>query len=496
VNAWQDLSIHVRDDEIALEANGERYSAAPLDERTLTELETLRQESGPSEYGARLFDAFFVNELRAGYASALARRAEGWRFHLNVATSEPRLAGLRWESLYAAGPPPLYLGLSYQTPFSRHLTLDAPGPGRPAVSEEKLKVLVVISNPTDIESSKWRLPRLDEDAIVDRVDDAMRPVRDRIEHKFQTRPASLGSIRERLADEGFHVLHVFGSGALAQDEAEGCLVLENDHEHAEGVGQKELAELVMQLPDLRVVVLSSCQDAPRSGLTLPRPEVFVELAPKMIEYGVPAVVVMRDRVNLEVAGLFTEKFYAALARSRKGGIDQVVNRARDSIFFHRSGTWDWTIPVLFLSGDGVLFEPAEEMAVESATSMAHRPPLAIAREQRRPAPANPFELVHGKATTPGSPAHEKKELWKDLLELDLTHDELTAICAEFDVPPQAIQVPTLQGRSKSLVEFVVASGVGSDLRRRLSALQKTRVSVPPAATVYDIGERRVARGTF
>lgn len=499
MSGWQDLSICVRDDLITLETAGRRYSGAALDEPTLTGLEVLREQASPKAYGARLFEALFVGELREWYVTALATKDTQWRIHLDLETSAPRVNGLWWEALTAQGPPPLSLGRSYRTPFSRRPHVDGLGGEKKAVGDEKLKVLVVISNPTDLEGPEWRLPRLDEAVIAGYVEAAMRPLEDRIDYRIQTRPASLGSIRELLSGEGYHVLHVFGSGAFREDE--GCLLLENEQEEADGVGTDDFAELVMGLPDLRLVVLSSPHggaSAPRPGLVQPRPEVFVSLAPTVIAYGVPAVVVMQDCVHVEVAGLFTEKFYAALGRSKTGMVDEVVNLARENIFFHRRDTWDWTIPVLFMSGAGVLFKPAAgEVAVESPSAIGHRPALSIAPDPKRAPPVNPFEWVGGKRPPPGTAAHEKSALWQGLSELHLTNAELMAFCGPLGVSPHEIHAETLEERIRLLVEIVVERGTASDLDSRIAAFRKTRdKAMREEGTVYDLGDRRVARGSF
>lgn len=497
-----DVSITVADDRVTLNTPHGAYEGAALGEDALRELERLRKSAGPKEYGTALFDALFVDDLHEGYHMALAAKDAEARIRLGVTASAPALSGVWWEALTAAGPPPLFLAHSYRTPFSRKPAASAPGHTPPPITDEKLRVLVVISNPTDVEEA-WRLPRADESAMLEAIKAAMAPLSDRIEFEIQTTPASVGRIRERLSGEAFHVLHFFSYGAFAQGDDEPCLLLENEDETAVSVGDDELAELVMDLRDLRLVVLASCPTGATSALAQlaqPSGQAFEGLVPRMIEYGLPAVVAMRDCVNVDVAKLFTATFYSNLGRSRTGRVDEVINRTREIMHYRRRTTWDWTVPVLFMSGEGTLLEsPGAEAEAEPQGLATHKPRVPSGgfrrpTESRIAPPKRPTaDLSHGgKPVPPGSRLHTRTLLVRELVELDVTDDELWRVSRALRIDPSQINASTYPERRVRLVEFALDTDSVPALRGQIQALQKTRKRLAQGAEIYDLDDRRAA----
>ncbi|MGH7847308.1 MAG: CHAT domain-containing protein, partial [Candidatus Binatia bacterium] len=99
-------------------------------------------------FGERLFSAVFNGEVRGCLRSSLddvARKDAGLRIRVRL-TEVPELADLPWEYLYN---PSLnrFLALSVETPFVRYLEL--PESIRPFSVTPPLRVLVMISSPTD-----------------------------------------------------------------------------------------------------------------------------------------------------------------------------------------------------------------------------------------------------------------------------------------------------------------------------------------------------------
>jgi hypothetical protein len=339
---------------------------------TLERLEGLRSaECSWEEYGKELFQATFRGRALDGYRrvrDAVNSGQQRFRVRLNIHAGAAELHPLVWECLWDSEPPPCRLGCSLSTPLSRYLSR---GVTRQPVTDDTLKVLVAISNPVDLgqEGGKWsHLPPLDEAKERAVIANALKDLEyDRVTVEFQDKPASLAKIRQRLAEEGFHVLHVVSHGGfLKNGEEKGYLLLERDKdETVHAVGEKDLADMVADLRKLRLVVLAACFGARRSET-----DAFIGLAPRMVEYGVPAVVAMRDRVATETAQIFTEVFYGALLKSpeTRGMVDLAMNAARDQLFFRlrREAPWDWTIPALFMHGDGKLFEPAPVGAARDA----------------------------------------------------------------------------------------------------------------------------------
>jgi hypothetical protein len=350
----RDLEIDIRKANASFKVENTDYKGRhKLTAKTLRELDRLRGEGSPTQYGTALFNALFHGELENGYRIALQEIRRGgarWRVRLNIAEEATALHCLWWESLYDPVSPPRTLGRGRDTPLSRYLGREAKDP----VKAEKIKVLAVISNPSDLGSGRWeQYQKLNEKAEKRVLTSALEKLGDRVDLEFQTQPASFAEIRRRLKKDNFHVLHIVAHGAFT--EGKGVLLLEKENQKARPLGHDRIGELVVDLPALQLVVLAACRSAERSGT-----DAFVGLAPQMIRYGVPAVVAMQDRIREETARFFTETFYRALGSpdSSGGMVDAALNWARDELYaeFEEEESWDWAIPVLFMRGDGCLFD--------------------------------------------------------------------------------------------------------------------------------------------
>ena len=100
------------------------------------------------QFGGRLFDQVFAGEVRGCLRSSLdeaSRQGAGLRVRLHL-TKVPALADLPWEFLYNASMN-RFLSLSVDTPLVRYLEL--PERIRPLIVQPPLRVLLMISSPTD-----------------------------------------------------------------------------------------------------------------------------------------------------------------------------------------------------------------------------------------------------------------------------------------------------------------------------------------------------------
>jgi hypothetical protein len=99
-------------------------------------------------FGGRLFDAIFGGEVRSAFRSSLdeaGRQHTGLRIRLRLADA-PELHHLPWEFLYDPTRHQ-FLVLSVETPVIRYL--DLPERIRPLAMTPPIKVLVMISSPSD-----------------------------------------------------------------------------------------------------------------------------------------------------------------------------------------------------------------------------------------------------------------------------------------------------------------------------------------------------------
>ena len=105
------------------------------------------------DFGQRLFNAVFTNEIKDRYRESLdeaARRSNmdqrfGLRLRMHLENA-PHLADLPWEYLYDPSEN-LFVALSDQTPLVRYL--DLAGSSAPLSVKPPIRVLVMISSPSN-----------------------------------------------------------------------------------------------------------------------------------------------------------------------------------------------------------------------------------------------------------------------------------------------------------------------------------------------------------
>jgi hypothetical protein len=302
-------------DKVSFWANGQRRGEGRPDftERTLAELREFRAFEKPKEYGEQLMRAAFPGEVLDAYRrAALAEPKRMVRLRLNVDADAPMLHGLWWESLYDVRSFQ-NLGASNVLALSRYLVPRAPL-HLPATGE-KLKLLAVIANPQDLGQAGGRwggCPPLDEGQQCKWLEDAIRDagLEDRIELHVHTGPAGYDTVRIRLEDEGFHILHLVGYGVFleAAGTPRGHLLLEEDATRAAApIDDEWMGCLVERAQDLQLVVLVTWGNDGR-----PPARTFTGFATQMVQRGVPAVIVTQSPVGMATARQFTSRFYGGL----------------------------------------------------------------------------------------------------------------------------------------------------------------------------------------
>ena len=299
-------------------------------------------------FGERLFSAVFNGEVRGCLRSSLddvARNNAGLRIRLRL-TEVPELADLPWEYLYN---PSLnrFLALSVETPFVRYLEL--PESIRPVSVTPPLRVLVMISSPTDYPQldveREWR--KLQE-SIADLTKSGMI-----ILERLDT--ATLSLLQRHLRRGEYHVFHFIGHGGFEPKLQDGVLIFEDEAQRGRAVSGQDLGTLLHDHRALRLGILNACEGARTS-----RTDPFAGTAQSLVQQGLPAVIAMQFEITDEAAITFAHEFYAAVADGYP--VDAAVAEARKAIFAEGNGL-EWGTPVLYLrAADGLIFNverPAE-----------------------------------------------------------------------------------------------------------------------------------------
>jgi len=314
----------------------------------------------PVKYGAELSKMVFGQEgaplfeawRRARDASSMR---DGLRVRLHIQKGAPELHALRWELLQEPGKTTPLLW-NPQVWFSRFLSSDDLRL-RPLQDPDRVQVLVVVANPSDLETV-WRQPAIDPEAEYRRAVEAVTPrlgVGNRVitARRFEGR-VSIYNLVSSLRDDYAEVLYLVCHGTITPDGAP-RLLLEGDNGEGEIVAGEELVErLVASGKHPRLIVLASCKSAGGQGAPG-----LVALAPRLAQAGVPHVLAMQGNVSVESVRRFMPRFFAGL--TSHGQIDRAVAEARGDI----AGDPDWWMPALYTHAKQGMVWPPRSQDVQS-----------------------------------------------------------------------------------------------------------------------------------
>ena len=301
--------------------------------------------SDPLADGRRLLEALLSDEkLRTAWGE-IRGQAPRRRIRLRISPSSQAAAlhTLPWEWLSEEGDGGRVISAQDDTPFSRYLPIALPW-GAPIEAQERpIRILALISNPTDI-AEKYDLPPADVAQERASLENALAeasggPGSVQFHLDFLEPPVTLTRLEEKLR-QGYHILHYLGHGAFSPRRGQAVLYMQTETGETALVHDDQLAAmLARQGVRPRLVFLAACQSATQSTY-----DAFLGMAPRLITVGVPAVVAMRDLISVESALTFGAQFYRRLIEH--GQVDLAVNQARSALL--TAGRPDAGVPVLFM----------------------------------------------------------------------------------------------------------------------------------------------------
>jgi hypothetical protein len=275
-------------------------------------------EQDPRQYGTRLGECLFnpaiMNALRQ--ARGLQERPVRIRLWLEMGPNGERgdQHGLRWERAFVVVNGKEWpLAMAPELPFSRYVPAESIDPD--ASDDSVFRLLVAFASPDNLAPGQQPI-EVDADLskLLDGVDllaqgrrfrlvvmPGRTPISDALQARLaasQTEvikgPSTIDSIARSVHD--CHGLHIVAHGTMNPQTQRGALVLEDKDGHRAFAFDDDLYPWIH--PNLRVVVLQSCQSAtppPKLG----RP--FVGIGPRLVQLGVPAVIAMQDYVAMDDA---------------------------------------------------------------------------------------------------------------------------------------------------------------------------------------------------
>ncbi len=320
------------------------------------------QQQAAMDFGGPLYEAIFRDDLLLAWTRSqdqARQQAAGLRLRLRV-NDAPAIAGLPWELLYDVRSNN-FLAQSERTPVVRFL--DVPQVPRPITVDGPLRVLAIISAPTDLDE-------LDVEAEWQRIQEALAPrasaglvVVDRLA------TATVLELGAWLRRHQTHVIHFVGHGDFDERLGEGVVYFQDRQGRSSPVSSSVLGPYVRDHDPLRMVVLNACRSA-RTDARDP----FGGMAQGLVQQDATAVVAMQFPISDRAAVTFTGEFYGALVDGLP--VDQAMSSARKSLLADFRD--EWATPVLFLrSPDGNIFENLHAVAagvdVEPVTQPVTQP---------------------------------------------------------------------------------------------------------------------------
>jgi CHAT domain len=319
-------------------------------------------------FGGQLFEAVFsgpVGECLERSRMAAESKEAGLRVRLRLPGT---LANVPWEYLYDAGHG--FLGLDPETALVRYLEL--PAPVRPFQISPPLRILAMISAPSDTVGleveQEW-------DKLNDTLGDLVRRGLVKVD---RLEAGNLAALQRPLRLTEYHVLHFIGHGGYDESAQDGALALEGADGKTRLVTGRDLG-MMIRSRSLRLVVLNACEGA-RSAQDDP----LGGVAQALVHQGIPAVIAMQFEISDTAAITFSQSFYQAIADGLP--VDVATVEARRAMFAEGNEI-EWATPVLYLrSTDGRVFtrgraSAAERQAKEEAARQAQLDAQRQAKEE-------------------------------------------------------------------------------------------------------------------
>jgi hypothetical protein len=290
--------------------------------------------------GCELFEALFAQEVRDLYRGSFEQaRAEGKGLRVTLALAHaPELMHVPWEYLCDDRD---FLSISTQTPVVRYL--DLPTSRRPLAVALPLRILALVSSPSDVVA-------LDVSRERAKLEDAVEQLTATGAVEIQwLEEATLPALQRALRRQTFHIFHYIGHGGYDSRLEDGVLLLEDDQGRSRHASGLQLGAMLADHASLRLAVLNACEGARTS-----REDAFSGVATSLVRREIPAVIAMQFEITDRAAIVFAGEFYAALADGYP--VDAALAEARKAIFADQNDV-EWATPVLFMRvAEGKIFD--------------------------------------------------------------------------------------------------------------------------------------------
>jgi len=284
--------------------------------------------------GGMLYRGLFRGEVEARLLQSLSITEQNDRglrivFRVDVRdASVAELFSLPWEYLYREESGD-FLTLSRRTPLVRYLTVPRP-PGQVGTAD-RLRILAVCAAPNDMSdlSLEVELGR-----ITDNWSSQPGVTVEPLVH------GNLVSLRRKLLEKEYHVVHFMGHGDWDDARQTGLLYMERADGTSEPVSGERFATFLKDFKSIRMVFLNACTSGEIRAVNP-----FAGVASALVLGGVPAVLAMQFPISDHAAIILGNAIYGRLAAGDP--LDAALTEGRFAIHAVDEKSTEWGTPVCF-----------------------------------------------------------------------------------------------------------------------------------------------------
>lgn len=288
--------------------------------------------------GEHLYKSLFADDVGALFHRAESNLPPDTGLRIEINTDNPLLNKLPWEFLFHT---PRFLAIYTKTPVMRKLpTLEL---NLTTKKIEKLRILIVISNPSDHET-------LDVQREVEYIKSEFKDLIRQGSVELNVLPqATLEKLEIALRSQ-YDIFHFIGHAGLDQLSQKGMIVLEDQKQYSKNY-EGEVLAAVLKNSGVRLAILNACDTAKPS-----ENQYMLGVAHSLLQGGIPMVIGMQFEIPDQTAIGFTKQFYNEIINGES--VSTALTKTRQSI----SGDIgmdkkDWGIPVLYtVDPQNLIFE--------------------------------------------------------------------------------------------------------------------------------------------
>lgn len=311
--------------------------------------------------GALLFNELMQEGIRDLWVEARStvQRGEYLRVRLNLRA--PAVAALPWETLADTRRRSLAADKSLALVRTATDVVAVERP-RPLQTALPAKILIVAAEESD---------GIDPAEEIQRIQAILAPlIPDRLRVEVLYGRFDIHALHSRLDESRPDILHIISHG-----EQNGIYLWEDDEPAL--VKASQLVAVLAQVESVKVVFLNACLAGQPDDATP-----FADLAQRLLQSGIPAVIAMQFEVLDRAAAAFAGHLYEALIGGPcPGAIDIATSIARSRLYIHDPDRVDYATPLLWLnSPNGVVLHldtPAVRADAQPVPLPTPTPPPAL-----------------------------------------------------------------------------------------------------------------------